>query len=613
MTSKRTNAPKTLEAKRRKQLRFYTQLLEHVVEDLSLGEDELVQHLLGAIRSRSFKTVVEVAKRVGAQAYANYPDSFDVRYAQLAALVRKVPFTGADLDPESTTWRQFIASEHVCKRTNQRLLAERNAIRENRPSAGRRNRYHRIRQLARGYILRVLGHKPNLRDVYDCSGFGPGVTIGCSGDRTNWARKLSASAITVTPSALPYARSAYIADFHIREHLSGISHEADLSNKPLQAGADIIDRVNAACRVFDDRACMVGYDKIAMVPKQADKLRTSASQPTLNAYLQSGTDSVMRALMQPHGFDLKMDQEKHAALALQGSLGGFDPVVTLDLSDASSCIAIQAVKDLYPVDWYWFLMDIRTPAWKYKQESGRYEKFCAMGNGFCFPLESLMFGALAYGCCVETGNRMFSVYGDDIIVRQSSALLLIEVLRYFGFKVNRDKTFITGPFRESCGADYFGGVNVRPYYLDFLPTTLADMFKVFNGLRKSPCDMSETRAFVMASVKPKNRLVSPFEGPPDAAFHLPLDEARASEFVSWDKVAQCYRWTELLTVPVTDDIPQTTGIQTYGAIRGLPRSKESGRPAYTVRRQTTSVRVQRMGWGSVDDQPPKWGLKDRRE
>jgi len=54
------------------------------------------------------------------------------------------------------------------------------------------------------------------------------------------------------------------------------------------------------------------------------------------------------------------------------------------------------------------------------------------------------------------------VYGDDVIVPTAQAANAIETLESFGLKVNRDKSFTNGFFRESCGVDAFRGHNVTP-------------------------------------------------------------------------------------------------------------------------------------------------------
>jgi hypothetical protein len=52
------------------------------------------------------------------------------------------------------------------------------------------------------------------------------------------------------------------------------------------------------------------------------------------------------------------------------------------------------------------------------------------------------------------------VYGDDIVVPVDYARSVADELEAYGLKVNRRKSFWTGKFRESCGAEYYDGEDV---------------------------------------------------------------------------------------------------------------------------------------------------------
>jgi hypothetical protein len=52
------------------------------------------------------------------------------------------------------------------------------------------------------------------------------------------------------------------------------------------------------------------------------------------------------------------------------------------------------------------------------------------------------------------------VYGDDIIVPVEYVFAVVSRLEAFGFKVNKNKSFWSGYFRESCGKDYYEGTDV---------------------------------------------------------------------------------------------------------------------------------------------------------
>jgi hypothetical protein len=85
-----------------------------------------------------------------------------------------------------------------------------------------------------------------------------------------------------------------------------------------------------------------------------------------------------------------------------------------------------------------------------------------MGNGFTFPLESLLFWALTKACCSD--DEVVSIYGDDIICPTHRVPLIHRVLTACGFSLNLEKSYYTGEFRESCGTDYYRGIDIRPYY-----------------------------------------------------------------------------------------------------------------------------------------------------
>jgi hypothetical protein len=104
-------------------------------------------------------------------------------------------------------------------------------------------------------------------------------------------------------------------------------------------------------------------------------------------------------------------------------------------------------------------------------------KFASMGSALCFPIESLVFfcGILA-SLFRATGRRITPrnvyalsrdvyVYGDDLVVPAERAETIIEDLESLGFKVNRNKSFYRGSFRESCGVDAFNGYRITPIYV----------------------------------------------------------------------------------------------------------------------------------------------------
>ena len=110
-------------------------------------------------------------------------------------------------------------------------------------------------------------------------------------------------------------------------------------------------------------------------------------------------------------------------------------------------------------------------------------KFASMGSALCFPIESMVFMT-----CIFLGiSRQLSepvsqkmiksflgqvrTYGDDIIVPVRFVDSVVRTLTDYGFKVNLNKSFWNGKFRESCGKWYYAGEEVTPIRLrEMLPT-----------------------------------------------------------------------------------------------------------------------------------------------
>jgi hypothetical protein len=53
-----------------------------------------------------------------------------------------------------------------------------------------------------------------------------------------------------------------------------------------------------------------------------------------------------------------------------------------------------------------------------------------------------------------------------------------------GFSVNKEKSFSKGAFRESCGGDFWSGVNTRPLYIKGR-LKFFDLFRIYNFLYRN--------------------------------------------------------------------------------------------------------------------------------
>jgi len=206
--------------------------------------------------------------------------------------------------------------------------------------------------------------------------------------------------------------------------------------------------------------------RLSFVDKNAFTKRSILIEPNLCTYAQKGVGREMKERLLRFGCNL-YDQSINQMLALSGSIN--DDVATLDEKEASNSMCLLVVYHLLTYlneDWVNLLLSLRCGSYEYKDKVYELEMFSSMGNGFTFELESLLFYATALVVAerLQADISKVSVYGDDIIVPVECVTLLSKTLRTMGFQQNVDKSFSSGPFRESCGHDYYKGQNIRPFY-----------------------------------------------------------------------------------------------------------------------------------------------------
>lgn len=430
--------------------------------------------------------------------------------AQLLAFFKKNVNTRIDIDREREAYKKWVASEKTC--------SEVNATFRKRWSGESKNSHdvEEVYYLARRKVRSLLGSvgPSDLDLIRDHARHGPGADTSCKRRQASlYAKFQSPGEVTAACSDL----------FELLFNSSTQDFRFDLVND----------------------AIFVDSNKLSFVAKTALIDRAICVEPRWNVYVQLGIGSLLSNRLRRVGVDLK-DQARNSKLALSAIDDG---LATLDLSSASDSIAINLVIDLLaecdPL-WLDLILKSRTPYASYRGAKVRLEKISSMGNGFTFPLESLVFWSLAYGTVKYLGldTRKIGVYGDDIIVPRGASSLLIEVLNCFGFTVNTDKSFTSGSFFESCGSDYFCGKEVRPVFLKEDVVDLASAMKFHNQLiqwagRNAILpgllnrDRFELADIIYRATDPSLR----FSGPQDAGdgvFHRPftdwtIDRRRTTE------------------------------------------------------------------------------------
>lgn len=508
------------------------------------------------------------------QQYVPDLDYFQTTY-QLANFLKRYPFDDKLIDREAAAKRKFLAGEHKCRRMNQLFRAAK------KHSGKRGRRRFEFLESVKSIFQEMIG--PYRADFLGEFGrFGPGSSVGVGGQDTSFMRKIAERPLTVSPSALPYVVSAIAGNWHLAEALLG-PHTAYTPSMVSYSMAD-------SCLFVD-------YDNILYAKKNALTDRTIGVPPTLNSLVQLALGKYLEGRLKLQGVCLKTGQMRNQALARAGSVDVHNPMVTLDLANASGSISRSLVAFLLDGDnpsarcygWWSILDSTRSRGYRFPGDTKTtpYELFVSMGNGFCFPLESLIFLAAVRAAEKITGDRGGTVYGDDIIVRQSSALLVIEHLWACGFRINTDKSFITGAFRESCGADFYGGVPVRPMFLSEQTGALS-AFQTANVARRR--GYTQLRKVTIGMLKPHLVLFRPahlkVEG--DSAIDEHLDVCMSSKTVRWNRDTQSWSWRELITLPVKVNYNYLPPLHMIGALTGA-ESDKYGKPRPFYRRATRVI------------------------
>ena len=223
-------------------------------------------------------------------------------------------------------------------------------------------------------------------------------------------------------------------------------------------------RMDEVISKFDTPVRVVDGNIFFTVPKNAETDRGACKEPDWNMFFQKGIGDFIRARLCRVGCDLN-DQTLNQRLAHAGSLDG--SLATIDLSAASDSNSFSLIERVVPYDLFKVLCDLRCEVTKLPDGTDyRPNMFSSMGNGFTFELESLVFLSLTRAICYlfRIPGRI-NVYGDDIIAPTAACPMLLDLLGYCGHRVNVDKTFTTGFFRESCGKHFHKGIDVTPIYV----------------------------------------------------------------------------------------------------------------------------------------------------
>jgi len=421
-----------------------------------------------AIRKRDFHAVLKVGQEFSLQRIAELAgnNSSVARATYLVASFLKKYEHPDYAPPPQTAFEKVRAGEAACQRYHyrrKRMDLEKDPV---------------VRRV-RAILALVLGEVPESDVLWNRSRHGPGTATDATFGRTSPLFKYKEWPYSVTSRGAVLARDLIWNDLRWRGAL-----EESYRQRFVIPSWKILD--------WDEffRTILVISDsnKITSVPKDAKTRRPIAIEHRLNIQLQLGIEGVIRTRLKRWGIDLN-DQTQNQRLARYGSMhSDVMSGATVDLANASDTVSLGVCKDLLPREWYQLLCDVRSPFGVFPDGTKlRYRKISSMGNGTTFAVESLIFFAIAKAVTEKYLNtrvtrKVISVFGDDIILPEGAALDLTYYLETFGFEVNYEKSFMRGFVKESCGADFILGENVRPVFHRTPIKGLCDLYSLRNRL-----------------------------------------------------------------------------------------------------------------------------------
>jgi hypothetical protein len=224
--------------------------------------------------------------------------------------------------------------------------------------------------------------------------------------------------------------------------------------------------------------------KLICVPKTLKGPRLIASEPVSHQWCQQTILDYLVSRLDATPIRRSIhfrDQTKNQEAALRAS--HTQDQMTIDLSSASDRLSCWVVERIFRRNeslvgalhasrtrWVVNTIDRKSPQYSF------IRKFACMGSACTFPVQSYVFAILAVSSVLYVRNLRPSisnimkvsqevlVFGDDIIVALDAGEVLQAIMGHLGLKVNHNKTYGTGRFRESCGVDAYDGNDVTPTY-----------------------------------------------------------------------------------------------------------------------------------------------------
>ncbi len=341
--------------------------------------------------------------------------------------------------------------------------------------------------------------------------------------------------------------------------------------------------------------------KVFFAKKNSEISRTCCTEANLNMLVQKSCGAFLESRLQSC-FDLNLGNQadRNKEMARLGSIDG--SYGTIDLVSASDSISLSLVDDLLePSFLKTMIMQSRSRSAILPDGSEVVlNMISTMGNGFTFPLQTIIFASAVRAVyqlmdlpCYDSRSH-YGVFGDDIVVHKQAYVFLCRMLTMLGFEVNEGKSFNTGPFRESCGGDYFSGVNVRGVYLRSLETP-QQVASAFNRLTRwqarSGISLNRTLKALREVARGMKIPLVPYSESDDAGLKVPfrLSVPRLDNSY-WFRYRYLAKRVSKLVMPEPDDSPNPPGFG-LSFLSGHTRRSDCAELLCPVRFNSAPVRI----------------------
>lgn len=214
--------------------------------------------------------------------------------------------------------------------------------------------------------------------------------------------------------------------------------------------------------------------RVETVPKNNEEDRVITCEPLWDMICQLSYMADMRAHARKRlGYDVNTRGDLHKTLLPH-------KIATIDLRKASDFVSWELVRGLWPEHMLKHLSRLRPQTLiaelKGEEVYHHLHMFAPMGTGVTFDVMTFTLLALL------RGDKSASVFGDDIIVKQSYGEQAMQAIKDAGLIVNIKKSFLQGSFRESCGGMYHDDTGYIVSYDIEWPETVVDVVTTINKL-----------------------------------------------------------------------------------------------------------------------------------